>query len=147
MKHISTFKYMSFTAHIVPDVWLPFGKMYLFPPPHSDFLRALAFKTRQKGRWERRAVPEVFLSTVNTRKWWGQWSSLSSFIWTGQESVWNWTLKYSKTRTWVLVNLGTGQKSFWKINSTNILCVSTICQRLLKNGWMGRWMDARMEGR
>lgn len=61
MKHTSTFKYMSFTAHIVPDVWLPFGKMCLFPPPHLNFLRALAFKTRQKGRWERRAVPILWM--------------------------------------------------------------------------------------
>lgn len=44
----STFKYMCFSAHIVPEGCLPFGKMCLFPPLHTDKSIGLEIKAERE---------------------------------------------------------------------------------------------------
>lgn len=136
---------MCFSAHIVPEGCLPFGKMYLFPPPHID-LRALALKSKQKGRWEKRAVPKTLLSPVdpvgvedgdivlpllsplNSRKG-GVRMKLELGCWSVQELFRNHFEKLIQQRFCVYVSI--------------------LCQALLENECMGmnEWVDRWMEGR
>lgn len=141
----STFKYMCFSAHIVPEGCLPFGKMYLFSPPHTD-LRALALKSKQKGRWEKRAVPKILLSPVDplgvedrdsrlplfsllNRRKGGVRMKLELGCWSVQELFRNHFEKLIQQRFCVYVSI--------------------LCQALLENGWVGinEWVEKWMEGR
>lgn len=98
---------MCFSAHIVPEGCLPFGKMYLLPPPHTD-LRALALKSKQKGRWEKRAVPKTLLSPVDPLGVEDRDNQAASLFPLEQQEMWG----QDETGTWMLVSSGTVQKSF-----------------------------------
>lgn len=135
---------MCLSAHIVPDGCLPFGNLYLSPPPHSDLLGALALNPRPKGRRGRRAMPKTLLSTVAPRRCWGTLEKhlLSNL---GKSGVLE-KLEPQIIQNWEPVSSGTGQKSFWKIDPINedVLCIYYVPGAV--DGWKGGRMDGWMDG-